>query len=86
MGLIIMERKELASKYEELKASCETAEILHKRDQAAHVSALAKARKREECQKKAVGVKEECIASVSFQLRLFEVAIPFLFHVIITFF
>lgn len=78
MGLLIMERKELASKYEEVKASNETTELLHKRDQAAYVSALAEARKREECLKKVVGVKEECISSVSFQLRLFEVGIPFL--------
>ncbi|ONI02676.1 hypothetical protein PRUPE_6G214100 [Prunus persica] len=52
MGLLIMERKELASKYEEVKASNETTELLHKRDQAAYVSALAEARKREECLKK----------------------------------
>lgn len=66
MGLLILERKELASKYEEIKASNETAELLHKHDQAAHISALAEARKREESLKKALGVEKECLASVRY--------------------
>ncbi|XP_062101406.1 protein CROWDED NUCLEI 4 isoform X2 [Humulus lupulus] len=64
MGLLILENKELTSKYEQIKASAETAEILSKRDQASHLSALAEARKREEKLKKAIGVKEECITSI----------------------
>lgn len=65
MGLLILERKELTSKYEQMKASAETAEILSKRDQAKHLSSLGEARKREESLKKVIGVKEECITSVS---------------------
>ena len=65
MGLLLLEKKELISKYEQIKASTETTEILSKRDQASHLSALAEARKREEKLKKAIGVKEECISSVS---------------------
>ena len=64
MGLIIMEKKRLDSEYEKLKASSETAELRYNREQAANASALAEARKREDRLKKAVGVKEECIASV----------------------
>lgn len=64
MGLLILERKELDSKYEQIKASAETTEIMHKRDQALRLSALAEARRREESLKKAVGVKDECIASL----------------------
>ncbi|KAJ4832087.1 hypothetical protein Tsubulata_037646 [Turnera subulata] len=64
MGLLLLERKELAAKNEELKASAETAELAHKRDQAAHMSTLAEARKREESLKKALGVEKECIASM----------------------
>ncbi|XP_068343860.1 protein CROWDED NUCLEI 4-like isoform X2 [Pyrus communis] len=64
MGLLILERKELASNYEQIKASAKTAELLHNRDKAADLSALADARKREECLKKTVGFKEECIASI----------------------
>lgn len=68
MGLLILERRESDSKYEQLKTSAETAEIMRQRDKAAHLSALAEARKREECLKKAVGVKDECIASVSLSI------------------
>ena len=65
MGLLILEKKELNSKYEQIKASAEIAEIMHKRDQAVRLSVLAEARRREESLKKTVGVKDECIASVS---------------------
>lgn len=68
MGLLILEKKELTSKYEQIKASTETSEILSKRDQASNLSTLAEARKREDKLKKAVGVKEECIASVSLMI------------------
>ncbi|XP_004288287.1 PREDICTED: putative nuclear matrix constituent protein 1-like protein [Fragaria vesca subsp. vesca] len=64
MGLLILEKKRLNAEYEKLKASSETAELRYNREQAAHASALAEARKREERLKKAVGVKEECIASI----------------------
>ncbi|XWS41723.1 hypothetical protein CRYUN_Cryun17cG0107300 [Craigia yunnanensis] len=64
MGLLILERKELASKYEQIKASAEASEIMHKRDQAAHISALAEAKKREDGLKKALGVEKECISSI----------------------
>ena len=64
MGLLILERKELASKYEQIKASSEASEVMHKRDQAAHISALAEAKKREDGLKKALGVEKECIANV----------------------
>ncbi|XVF17464.1 hypothetical protein REPUB_Repub10bG0124400 [Reevesia pubescens] len=64
MGLLILERKESASKYEQIKATAEANEIMHKRDQAAHISALAEAKKREDGLKKALGVEKECIASI----------------------
>ncbi|KAK9231401.1 hypothetical protein WN943_021635 [Citrus x changshan-huyou] len=64
MGLLILEKKELASKYEQIKASAEAAELLQKHDQASHLSAIAEARKREESLKKTLGVEKECIASL----------------------
>lgn len=64
MGLLLFEKKELACKYEQVKSSAETAEIVQKSGQAAHLSALAEARKREENLKKVLGVEKECIASV----------------------
>ncbi|KAI4327303.1 hypothetical protein L6164_019780 [Bauhinia variegata] len=69
MGLLILEKNELASKYEQVMASAESSELLRKRDSAVHLSALSEARKREESLKKAVGVKDECIASLEKALR-----------------
>ncbi|KAE8693375.1 Adenylate kinase 1 isoform 2 [Hibiscus syriacus] len=64
MGLLTLEGKELASKYEQIKASAEASELRHKRDHAAHISALAEAKKREDGLKKALGVEKECLASI----------------------
>ncbi|KAF7828586.1 protein CROWDED NUCLEI 4 [Senna tora] len=64
MGLLILERKELASKYEEVKASAESSELLHEKDSAVHLSALSEAKKQEKSLKKTIEVKEECIASL----------------------
>ena len=64
MGLLILEKKQLVSKYEEIKASVESTELMYKREQAAHASALAEARKREENLRKALGIEKECIANV----------------------
>lgn len=60
-----MDNKELTSRFEQNKASADDAGLKHKHDQAAHVSMLAEARKREGNLKKALGVEKECIASVS---------------------
>lgn len=65
MGLLILERKEWAAKYEQIKTEAESAEIVYKRDQSAHSSALAEARKREDSLKKALEIEKECIANVS---------------------
>lgn len=64
MGLLIMEKKEWTSKYDQMKSSAETADLMRRHDQASHLSALAEARKREESLKKALGVKKECISSM----------------------
>jgi hypothetical protein len=66
MGLLILEKKEWTSKYDQMKSSAETADLMRRRDQASHLSALAEARKREESLKKALGVEKECISSVRF--------------------
>ncbi|CAH2080497.1 unnamed protein product [Thlaspi arvense] len=64
MGLLLLERKEWLSKYEQTKASAESAELMRKRDKAAHSSTLAEARKREESLKKALGIEKECVANL----------------------
>nr|XP_029116400.1 protein CROWDED NUCLEI 4 isoform X2 [Elaeis guineensis] len=64
MGLLILERKEWTSKYEQVKASAESAEIVYQREKAAHLSAIAEARKREESLKKALGIEKECVTNI----------------------
>ncbi|CAL5366611.1 unnamed protein product [Camellia sinensis] len=69
MGLLILERKEWISKNEQVKSSAESAELIYKRDQAAHSSALAEAKKREENLKKALGIEKECIEKALHEMR-----------------
>lgn len=64
MGILILQTKELTTKYENAKASADSAEILYKRDQAAHLSALAEAKKREESLNNALSIEKECVANV----------------------
>ncbi|XP_011627553.1 protein CROWDED NUCLEI 4 [Amborella trichopoda] len=64
MGLLILEKKEWTSKYEQIKASADSAEDKYKRDQAALLSALAEAEQREENLQRALGVEKECVASI----------------------
>lgn len=65
MGLLILEKKQWISKYEQVKASADSAEMVHKRELAAQLSALSESRKQEENLKKAIGIEKESIASVS---------------------
>lgn len=64
MGLLILERKELVSKYEQVKTMVESSELVHNRDLSTNKSALAESRKREESLKKTIGVKDACIGSL----------------------
>ncbi|GFZ18846.1 branched-chain amino acid aminotransferase 5 [Actinidia rufa] len=64
MGLLILERKEWESKNEQIKTSAESTELMYRRDKAAHSSALAEAKKREENLKKALRIEKECVANI----------------------
>lgn len=64
MGLLILERKELVSKYEQVKTMVESSELVHNRDLSTNKSALAESRKREASLKKTIGVKDACIGSL----------------------
>ncbi|KAL8130513.1 hypothetical protein V2J09_019668 [Rumex salicifolius] len=64
MGLLILERKDWQSKYDEAKLSLESSSVYQKRDQAAISSAIAEAKKREDNLKKALGIEKECVANL----------------------
>ncbi|XP_042418260.1 nuclear matrix constituent protein 1b-like [Zingiber officinale] len=64
MGLLILERKELLSKHEQIKASSDSTDIIYKREEAKRLSALAEARKREKSLEKLLGIQKECVSNI----------------------